>query len=201
MKISVLILFLALLTIACKTSNKGETAEDAVTKTADSIQAPVQFFPVAAFLKNEMDYVDSLPVGIKKYQTRGIRTDSAYIKADEFHQLASEFLSNDLEDSAFRKSYAESSFLDRSTNNATFFYKALRPTSAIQRIDVVTAKGEVYDEVKSIYMEKTVQQGVNSIRKKMFWKPKRSFQIISLTEDTGSGTNAEIVKVVWDNRE
>jgi hypothetical protein len=190
---------IVLLLFSCGSNNQEMSTDNKSATTEDSSKASQQYFPIASFLKNEIDYVDSLPVGIKKYHTRGSKSDSAYIKPDEFHRLAAEFLTSELKDSAMKQNFSESSFLDRSTNNATFFYKALNPLSEVQRVDVVTAKGDVYDEVRSVYMEKMVKEGNNTVRKKMFWRPQRHFQIISLASDTSA--NAEIVKVVWDNRE
>lgn len=157
------------------------------------------FFPVADFLRTEISYVDSLPVGIKKYHIVGKRTDSSYIKIEEFHRLASEFITPELDDSAMQKYYMESSFFDRSDNSATFFYKARDPSTVIQRVDVVTTKGDVYDEVKSIYIEKRDTLTGKTINKRIFWKPKRNFQIVTI--GSAAKGKADVVKVVWDNRE
>jgi len=55
----------------------------------------------------------------------------------------------------------------------------------------------VYDQVKSIYLEKRYDHGDTMITRKLYWKPKRNFQIITVKP---SGKD-EITKVVWDNRE
>jgi hypothetical protein len=179
----------------------GKQAAYSSPNPKDSIESAAQFFPVASYLMNEIEYVDSLPVGIVKYRSVGRKTDSSYISLDEFHGLASEFISPELNDSNFRKGFQESSFMDRSTSSATFFYKSLSPSQNIKRVDVVTAKGDVFDEVKSIYIEKQVKQGNEVVNKKLFWKPKRNFQIITVNEDHSDKQVPELVKVVWDNRD
>jgi hypothetical protein len=180
-------------------SNKP-SGSDSTMRVADT-SAAQPFFPVASFLRGEIQSVDSLPVGIMKYHTKGRKTDSAYIKSDEFHRLAAEFLSPAIADSVFKKNFTESSFIDRSTNSATFFYKAVDPNLPLQRIDIVTAKGDVYDEVKSVYMEKRDSNNNRLLNKKLFWRPKRNFQIISVSGDASSPDQSNVVKVVWDNRE
>jgi hypothetical protein len=71
----------------------------------------------------------------------------------------------------------------------------------VSRVDVVTAKGDIYDEVKSIYIEKNYRQQDSFLTKKLFWKPKRNFQIITMTSKDAGKTKNQLIKVVWDNRE
>lgn len=187
--------------VACQEQPKESATAEQGANPPDTVASAQPYFPVASFLQSEIRYVDSLPVGIMKYHARGRKTDSAYIQLGEFHKIAAEFITPELNDSVFKNHFIESSFLDRSNNNATFFYKAKDPESVVQRIDVITAKGDVYDEVKSIYMEKRVKTGETIINKRLFWKPKRSFQIITISPDASLEGKTDLVKVVWDNRE
>lgn len=186
--------------LGCGEKNKpAETVPDS-TSVEDTARMASPYFPVYDFLSNEIEYVDSLPVGIMKYRKAGVIQDSGYIKLDEFHRLADEFLVQDINDSAFKKGFKETSFVDRSNGNATFFYRAEDTTLEVKRVDVVTARGDIYDEVKSIYIEKALQSGDSFIVKKLYWKPKRNFQIITVNS-SGESKKNELVKVVWDNRE
>lgn len=192
---------IALLSGACG-DKKEPAAQEQVTATGTDSTAKVEspYFPIYDFIRNEIEYVDSLPVGIKKFTVKGSKSDSGFIKLDEFHTLAGEFLSPELYDSVFKKLFTETSFLDRSNNNATFFYKTDDESSPIKRIDIITQKGDVYDEVKSVYIEKHAKSGDSALVKKMHWTPKRNFQIITISSAAGK-SNDEQIKVVWDNRE
>jgi hypothetical protein len=106
-----------------------------------------------------------------------------------------------MKDSIFKRNFQESSFWDRTTNTGTFYYRTKNDTGSLTRVDVVTMKGDVYDEVKSIYIEKNTMQGKQPVVKKMMWKPKRNFQIISIKTNDKDQPENEIIKVVWDNRE
>lgn len=192
-------LLIFILSCGDKSQPDPAVADSTLVKTDSPAQSST-YFPVYAFLSNEIDYVDSLPVGIMKYTTAGRKQDSGYIQLSEFHSLAGQFMLPEIIDSSFTKRFKESSFVDRSNGNATFYYKADDPSLQVRRVDIVTAKGDVYDEVKSIYMEKTSQNGDTFVVKKLYWKPKRNFQIITVTSD-GAANKDEIVKVVWDNRE
>lgn len=194
---AVLLFFL----IACREKNQSPAPEPKTATVQDTVAVSKQYFPVISFLKSEIAYVDSLPAGIMKYWSSGSQRDSGYIQLEEFHKLAGEFLSPEINDSIFDSQFTETSFLDKSTNTGTFFYSTKNENIPVKRVDIVTAKGEIYDEVKSIYIEKNYRQADSFFVKKMFWKPKRNFQIIT-TRSKGSGKPMnELIKVVWDNRE
>src|SRR4051812_20931853 len=151
--------------IACNEKNEPKHSQtDTADRKKDTISdQPQPYFPVHSFVQSEIAYVDSLPVGLMKYTTRGTKTDSQYIDLKQFHRLADEFVSPELKDSTFTRHFRETSFFDRSTNNATFFYTTTNDSVPLKRVDVVTAKGDVYDEVKSLYMEKNYTRGDTTI--------------------------------------
>lgn len=193
---------IALFLWACGNETEPASQEQGATTTAeDSGKIESDYFPVYDFLRNEVEYVDSLPMGIMKYTSLGTKRDSGYIQLEEFHTLAGEFLVPELYDSAFKKLFKETSFLDRGTNNATFFYKTDDESSSVKRIDVVTQKGNVYDEVRSIYIEKHSETGDSSFVKRMYWRPKRNFQITTVSSVGKGKPRDEQIKVVWDNSE
>jgi hypothetical protein len=115
--------------------------------------------------------------------------------------MAAEFLPREITASQFENAFEESSFLDKSTNAGTFFYSNKDHGNPVRRVDVVTSKGDIYDEVKSIYIEKNYQEGDNFVIKKLIWNPKRNFQIITMISKGSGKPKNEIIKVVWDNRE
>jgi hypothetical protein len=182
-----LLLFIILIFAACNNPQPETKIEPIHTDTTSQ-----NFFPIQDFLKSEIAAVNEASSGIKKYTSTGNKKDSNYIQLDEFSRLAQEFLPNALNDSIFKKEFKETSFIDKATEGGTFFYSTSNPAIALKRADVVTQKTDSYDKVKSIYLEKIS----DSITKKLYWKPGRNFQIISLTP---KGT--ELIKVVWDNRE
>jgi hypothetical protein len=186
---------IAILIWSCGEKNQpAESLSDTTATAADTTaRSESPYFPVYDFLRNEIEFVDSTPVGIMKYTTIGKVKDSGYIQLEEFHKLTSEFQLQEIDGSLFKQKFRETSFVDRSNGNATFFYKPADAATSIKRIDIVTEKGQIYDEVKSLYIEKADSMVV----KKLIWKPKRNFQIITITP---SGKD-ELIKVVWDNRE
>lgn len=165
----------------------------------DSAKKLKAYFPILDYLKSEIRYVDSLPVGIMKYTTKNGITDSGYIKAEEFHLLAQEFLSPHLEKSIFEKEYSESSFFDNTTQYSSFLYSTTNVNLPLKRVDVlVKPEDVVYNKVKSIYMEKLIEKADSSVTQKLYWKSEQNFQITTEIRTTKSQATTSQVKVVWN---
>jgi hypothetical protein len=192
MNIKMICLGVFVFLVCCKNKNgaKNETHEITTDTT--------EYFPVIDYIKSEIRYVDSLPVGIKKYTTINRKTDLTYIKPEEFHRLAGEFLPEELNKEAFQKQFTETSFLDRATQTSTFMYNTKNATLELQRVDVLSSPGEVYDKIKSIYMEKVKRNGDTTIVKKLYWQSGKSFQVNIATTVDATNPKMKLVKVVWD---
>lgn len=188
-----LILAISYLFLACHNNDKKENTQKQEGKK--------DFFPIADYIKSEINYVDSIPLGIVKYSIQNGKTDSIFIKTDEFNQLAQEFLPAELKDSIFEKNFTETSFLDQTTQLLTFTYSTKNTTIQLQRVDVLATPSNGFDKVKSIYMEKNFIRKDTSITMKMYWRAKKSFQIISILQPTNQQSVTKQVKVVWDNFE
>ena len=189
MKLIILTAIAAAVLVSCGSNPEPNTN---ATVTTEDTAAKV-YFPVQEFIRGEISYVDSLPVGIMRYTTTGNRTDSGYIQPPEFRALAYEFLSPDLEEERFKRNFEEVSFYDQGTRYATFNYTPKIPDTEIKRVDVISAQGSQYDKVNSIYMEKKANAAGTELNK-LYWKAGRHFQIIR-EDSTGKQS---IIKVVWN---
>src|SRR5882757_5229175 len=99
----------------------------------------------------------------------------------------------------FEKEFAESSFLDQTTQSLTFTYSTKNDKLALQRVDVVANRTSGYDKVRSIYMEKSIARNDTTIQKKMYWRAKKSFEIVSIFRIPNQPQSTDHLKVVWDN--
>ena len=185
-----------LLFIAC---NSGES-KPGPAQAVDSTEKAKAYFPVLDYLQSEIRYVDSLPVGIMKYTIQNNITDSTYIKPEEFHQLAQEFLSPLLNKPTFEKEFKETSFFDNTTQYSTIFYSTTNTNLPLQRVDVVVKpQNEIYNKVKSVYMEKHYEKADSSIIQKLYWKAGQNFQISAQIRTTKPEVVTRQVKVVWNS--
>ena len=192
---------MALFFMACNAKEKNDPTSGEAMAVQDSLDIHKTFFPVYDFIKSETRYVDSLPVGIKKYITTEKRTDSSYIDLKEFHELAELFLAPEIKPEAFKEHYKESSFYDQSTRSSTFLYEATGPGSAINRIDVQSRPDEIYDKIFRVYVERMDKVKDTLFTRKMTWKPGKEFTIIETVAAKGVASGTRQIKVVWDNWE
>jgi hypothetical protein len=185
-----------LLYIGC---NNADT-QPIPSQNADSTQKAKAYFPVLDYLKSEISYVDSLPVGIMKYTVQNEVSDSNYIQVEEFHQLAQEFLSPLLDKETFEKEFSETSLFDNTTHYSSFLYSPTNTNSPVQRVDVIVKQeNEVYNKVKSIYLEKRYEKADTSIIQKLYWKSGQNFQINTEIRTAKPETISRQVKVVWNS--
>ena len=63
----------------------------------------------------------------------------------------------------------------------------------MQRIDVIAKQGNTFEQINSIYLEKS-GSGKNDEMKKLYWKAGKNFQIIQ-KDSTGKQS---VIKVVWN---
>lgn len=205
MKLSYIIYtgILLLPAIAChqkSPSSPADPSSQAAPVSAPSADSTQKiFFPVVDFLQSEIGYLDSTPLAIKRYIIQNNRTDSSFINLPAFHQVAGEFISPELATGRFEKEYSEKSFIDQTTQTATFTYSTQNKALSVQRVDVLTSTGSARSEqVKSIYLEKFFSSGDTLITKKMLWKARQNLLIVTTRQLPGKTPDVQQVRVIWD---
>jgi hypothetical protein len=178
------------LSIGCKSDpKKNQTQKQTGNKN---------FFPVADYIASEISYVDSLPLGIMKYSTHDNKTDSSYIQAAEFNELAKDFNCEELRPVIFENEFSETSFIDETTQSTTLTYSTKNDKLELYRVDVIATAGEGSNKVSSIYLEKAIHTRDTVIIKKLLWRTKKSFQIVTSKHFASNGYAIEQLRVVWD---
>ncbi|HEV2353899.1 MAG TPA: hypothetical protein VGR89_06640 [Puia sp.] len=163
---------------------------------ADS--AGQDFFPVAEVLESEIRTVDSTPMAIKEYRISKGRTDSSFLKPVEFEALARQFLVPEFSDGSFEKDFTENSFIDNTTQDATFTYSTSNKDLSLQRVDVIASPKGAVHLMKSVYLERSRVSGDSSILEKMYWRAGKGFEVIRLVNLKGGAPAEQREKVVWD---
>jgi hypothetical protein len=172
----------------------------AATDSTGSAQK--NFFPVADVLREEIRYVDSMPLAILKTTLHDNHTDSSFIRPDEFHRIAGEFLLPDLEEQAFAKKFTENSFMDRATGYLTFTYSALDKDLPLQRVDVVAIPNPSKTgatDIKSIFLQTSASSGDTLVVKRMLWTAKKNLLIITSLQPRDKPAVVRQLRLVWDS--
>jgi hypothetical protein len=189
------LLFLLLTGVAGSFAACGHSNPPDQGPAKDSVSNP--YFPVADYLESEILNVDSTPIALCKYVTHKGRTDSSFIGVAEFNSLALEFLPPSIRDSAWERHFTESSFSDKTTGSITFMYSSRDTGQGVQRVDVLTAPGRRAQEVRTVYVEQSRRSGDSLILRKMLWRSKIGFQIMTIARVKGQDMDEQQVKVIW----
>ena len=156
------------------------------------------YFPVSGFLKGQIHYADSIPTAMLKIVTKNNKLDSAYIKRDEFDNLVHDFIFPELEQNIFEKEFKENSFIDQTTQSATFTYSSNNSKLQLQRVDVLATADESYSKVKSVFMQATINKNDTIIVKKLYWQTNKYFQVATITMLPNQSKTVSQIKVIWD---
>jgi hypothetical protein len=190
MKCFMIILIGVVFLSSCKDQKPATTAPEQTEKK--------NYFPVVDFLKGQIHYVDSLPSAILKIVTENNKQDSSYVKRDEFDKLAQDFILSDLQQNNFEKNFKESSFIDQTTQSATFNYTSTDSKLSLQRVDVLATPDELYSKVKSIFIQQTLNKSDTIIIKKLYWQTNKHFQIATSVQAPGQPRKIKQLRVTWD---
>lgn len=180
--ISVAILF----TVAC---NSKKNKEEKV------------LFPVLSFLQSQVAHVDTSLYSIMKLNyIDSTRTDTEYIRRDNFRQLARDFLEiPDLTASKFRKRFREEKRFDETLGRVVISYLPENPEKEqLQRQEILISPDPTGDRVNSIIIDFISNTRDSSVEKKMLWRVDRSFQVTTIKQKPGMPETVTITKVIWN---
>lgn len=161
------------------------------------------FFPVLSYIKSQIAEVDtSLYPIIKITWLDSIRTDTQYIKREEFRGLAKDFLEiPDLTEKKFESQYSEEKFFDQGLNRVVLICKPNKDeTGIIQQQETQIAPDPTGDKVKSFFVDVLLSNKDSLVEKKMLWKVDMSFQVATMIQKPGEPQTTHITKVVWAKR-
>jgi hypothetical protein len=184
--VSVIFLFL----ISCGESSTSNEAEPSKKDQA--------FYPTAAFIKEQVSKLDSLPLAVFKYTVTEKGTDSVIVPKEELKKAANDFLSPDITVEPLRKMYTETVLNDETSGTITFTYLTNDEDAEVRKAEVYINPNN--DKVKGIYIEKIKSGGDSTLIKKLFWKTDRNFQVISIVEKNNQTQSTLQEKYEWDNR-
>ena len=182
-----MILPLILLLTSC-TSNKN--ADDPATG----------FFPVTSFLKSQVAMVDTTLNSIMKVLTENGRSDTSYITRQEFRDHAKDFLSlPDLSSAKLRDQFVETQMFDQELKSIVLNYTPKEEGNEIQRQEVIIQPNEqTGDKVKSIYIDRLLEEGGSRIQKRLTWAVDQYFQVVTITKGEDRPEQVKILKLSWN---
>ncbi|MET0298403.1 MAG: hypothetical protein ABW036_01535 [Flavitalea sp.] len=172
-------LILICLFTACADDVENNNPAAPATELPDSTNKAKQFFPILDFMRGELKNIGTFATAIKTYTTIGNKTDSGYIKPEEFNSIMQEYLPAELNKENFERYYTESSFFDETTQTSNFTYSTKNDELDFHRVDVLVQGSETFDKVSSVFMAKFNGNDDSSVVKNMLLTPGKSVLVNS----------------------
>lgn len=178
---------LALLLFSCKSGKEEAEGSD--------------FFPVLAYIQSQVSHVDTSLYRIIKITTVGERSDTAYIRREDFRKEAADFLSiPDITKKGLKSDYKETELYDESLGSVILSYMPTEEDAEIRRQEVVIEPNEAEgDKVKSIFIDRLMNKGETTVRKNMLWQVDQRFRIVTITQNEDGTEKVEKLQVVWND--
>lgn len=193
-----LVSIIVLQTISCKTNNNENSQATLVTEAAasDSTNAD-SFFPVTNYLRGQINDIRLKGVNPMIYTTVNKRTDSTWLKAENFEKEMAPFLETNIDADNLTGIFSEKKFLDQTLNAYTFTYDpktTLPDTLSLQHWDVYVDPNT--NKVRRIYLIKKTKENT---QQQLTWQSDKWCKIvtISVDEDDNSIVEKEVF-IKWD---
>ena len=183
--------FVMFLVCAC---NNRKPEKQTVTLLSDTSK----FFPLPAFFKEQIQYVELRNFPLYKITVKdGIR-DSSSLSFIQFKMLTSLFTSRDLSVPEIKILYKESVFQDLSTGSITFNYNPTDNGAEVQNIDILI--NEATNQVKRVFIRAVYSKGDTTITEQCNWKANKSFQINRSLTTVKGFTSTELNTINWNEK-
>lgn len=158
------------------------------------------FFPVLSYLKSQVAHVDTSLFRIVKITTVGDRSDTAYIRREDFKKEAADFLSiPDITQKRLSSDYQETELYDESLGSVILSYMPTEEDAEIRRQEVVIEPNQAEgDKVKSIFIDRLIEEGKTTVRKNMLWQVDQRFRVVTITQNEDGTEKIEKLQVVWN---
>lgn len=165
--------------------------------------ATKKFISIHSYINSQIAGVDtSLYAIIKLDIIDSTRTDTTYVKREEFRTLAKDFLDlPDIAEKKYRKKYKEESRYDEGMDRAIITYLPEDPSKTViqrQEMHVKPNLGGGDAIVKTLYIDYLLNSKDSIVQKRMLWQVDRSFQVTTIRQFPGEEEKISTVKVIWN---
>lgn len=161
------------------------------------------FFPVLSFIKSQVSHVDSTALSIMKIETSAGRSDTVYVKREQFKALANDFLTiPDITEKGNSGNYKETHLYDQELKRVVLNYTPKNPEAEIRRQEVFvepddgSGKG---DQVQTIFIERHINTRDSTVQKKLLWQVNKRFQIATIIQKKNEPEKVQKIQVIWND--
>lgn len=186
-----LIVAALLLLAACK--DKKDTGDG---------EGSESYFPAVSFLKSQVTAVDTSLYNIIRVETENGRSDTAFVRREDFRTYARPFLElEEIASDEWKDDYTETKTYDESMERVVLVYEPKDKEDddlPVVRQDITfetDASGSA--RPKTIFITKAGTEDGNPVHRQMLWQVDRRFTITTRTSNEGKETVKKL-EVIWD---
>jgi HD superfamily phosphohydrolase len=157
------------------------------------------YFPIKSYILSQIADVDSSVYSIRRIETQNNRSDTAFIKREEFREQAKDFLEiPDITQKKWKKDYRENKSFDETLQIATISYWAKEDDAEIRRQEVIIKPNlTLGDQVKTIYIDRLFEDGSSTVQQRMLWEVDNWFKVTTITQKPNQPEQIKTLQVIW----
>jgi hypothetical protein len=160
-----------------------------------------EFFPVTDYLKSQVKHVDTSLYRIIKIESANGRSDTSFLKREEFSKIARDFVEiPDIAAKKIKNDYEETQMYDESLQSIILTYTTSERENKVQRQDVILgqANEDGNSDVSTIIVHTMENSKKTSIEKNMVWYVNKRFIIVTKTNTANQPEKIEKLEVIWN---
>ena len=180
LKTIIVFLFSSIIIISCK--NKEQEKK--------------QYYPVYAFLEQELKLLDSMPLAIFKVHEENDKIDTSIIEKKEFRKIVEGLMLNELSSPKALNDYEEMVLEDASIGDVTISYSTDVENKSIPKIDIHI--NPTSSKISSLYAERIEKIDGTKIIRKILWKAGKSMMVASTYNIKGTKSKDVTDRFIWN---
>jgi hypothetical protein len=179
-KLIPIFLFFSVVAVSCKNNEQDKK----------------QYYPVYAFIEQELKAIDSMPLVIFKVHEEDSKIDTSIIEKKQFREIVSGLLLNELKGVDALNEYEEMVLEDVSIGDVTISYTTDNDDKSIKKIDIHINPGT--SRIKSLYAERNEKIDETQITRKIFWTAGKKLMVASTYRAKGVKSKDVTDRFIWN---
>ena len=165
--------------MAAACSNSKEDTKNLVATTDTT-----SFYPLASYIKDQVNYFDSTGVRFSVVTTEGTIKDSIISQLASIMPMIQSFMEADISDSVQKINYKESVFRDAGTASLNINYTPINTSVPIRNIDILM--DDQTSLIKRLFIRKQFQTKDTTSTEQLSWKTNEGFTT-SISKEASNG--------------
>ncbi len=165
--------------MAAACSNSKEDTKNLVATTDTT-----SFYPLASYIKDQVNYFDSTGVRFSVVTTEGAIKDSITSQLAAIMPMIQSFMEADISDSVQKINYKESVFRDAGTASLNINYTPINTSVPIRNIDILM--DDQTSIIKRLFIRKQFRTKDTTSTEQLSWKTNEGFTT-SISKEASDG--------------